>query len=124
MKNLISWASVPSSDFDRAVKFYSTMTGKEFKVQGEGEKRMATCLSEMDFKNGVVGFGVTGDTTIKPGATGSRLYIICDDMEGWLSRVESAGGKVLTPKSEMGEMGFWALIEDSEGNHVGLHSEE
>jgi uncharacterized protein len=122
MKHLISWVSIPSSDFDRAVTFYSEITGTAFKVQGEGEKRMATCLSDADFMNGVVGFGVTGDSTIQPGATGPRLYIVCDDMDGWLSRVEGAGGKILTPKSEMGEMGFWAVIEDSEGNHIGLHS--
>lgn len=122
MKHQLSWVSIPSIDFDRAVAFYSTMTGKEFKAQGEGEKRMATSLTEEDWKEGIVGIGVTGDTTIKPGSTGPRIYVVSDDLDGYLSRVEEAGGKILTPKSEMGEMGFWALIEDSEGNHIGLHS--
>lgn len=122
MKNLISWVSIPSSDFDRAVAFYSKVTGTVLKAQGEGDQRMATSVPESDEGKAIVGFGVTGDSTIKPGSVGMRVYIISDDLEGWLSRVESAGGKILTPKSSMGEYGSWALIEDTEGNQVGLHS--
>ena len=122
MANQVSWASIPSSDFDRAVKFYSTMTGKNFDIKGEGDKRMATSMSEEDFKTQAVGFGVSGDSTIKPGATGPRVYLTVEDCADYLSRVESAGGKILTPKSAMGDMGFWALIEDTEGNQIGLHS--
>ena len=120
--NQITWASIPSSDFDRAVKFYSAMTGKNLEIKGEGDQRMATSMSEDDFKERAVGFGVTGDTTIKPGSTGPRVYLAVEDAQDYLSRVESAGGKIITPKSAMGEMGFWALVEDSEGNQIGLHS--
>lgn len=122
MKNLISWVSIPSIDFDRAVKFYSELTGKTLNPMGEGDQRMATSVPNTDEWKMVVGFGVTGDSTIKPGSNGLRVYIVSDDLDGWLSRVENAGGKILTPKSEMGEYGFWALIEDTEGNHIGLHS--
>lgn len=120
--NQITWVSIPSSDFDRAVKFYSTVTGKNLEVKGEGDHRMATSMSEDDFKEQAVGFGVTGDPTIKPGSTGPRVYLAVEDAQDYLNRVESAGGKIITPKSAMGEMGFWALIEDSEGNQIGLHS--
>jgi len=120
--NQLSWASIPTSDFDRAVTFYNKVTGKSLDVKGEGDKRMATSMSEDDFKTQAVGFGITGDSTIKPGSTGPRVYLAVEDCADYLSRVESAGGKILTPKSAMGEMGFWALIEDSEGNHIGLHS--
>lgn len=120
--NQVSWVSIPSTDFDRAVAFYSTMTGKTLEVNGEGDKRMATSMSEDDFKTQAVGFGITGDSTIKSGANGPRVYLAVEDCADYLSRIESAGGKIITPKSAMGEMGFWALIEDSEGNHIGLHS--
>jgi hypothetical protein len=81
---------------------------------------MATSVSDEEMKEGGVGFGVTGDSTIKPGATGLRVYLSVD-IDSFLSKVEEAGGKILTPRSSMGEYGFWALIEDSEGNQVGLH---
>lgn len=120
MKHLVTWVSIPSSDFDRAVKFYSTTTGKDLKVQGEGDGRMATSLSDEEMKEGVVGFGVSGDSTIMPGSNGPRVYLYVD-IDSFLSKVEEVGGKILTPRSSMGDYGDWALIEDSEGNHIGLH---
>jgi predicted enzyme related to lactoylglutathione lyase len=38
------------------------------------------------------------------------------------SRVEKAGGKIIQPKYLIGDMGWIVLIEDSEGNEIGLHS--
>jgi predicted enzyme related to lactoylglutathione lyase len=122
MKHQISWVSIPTSDFERAVKFYSAVTGKEFKAQGEGDERMATSLSEEEMKDEIVGFGISGDSKITPGTQGPRIYIYTNDLDGYMSRVEEVGGKILHPKDSMGEYGFWALIEDSEGNHIGLHS--
>jgi len=123
MKNLITWVSIPSTDFDRAVNFYSNITGNRLEVNGEGDQKMATSLGEDDW-NDVVGFGVTADSTIKPGASGPRIYIAVKDMDDLLSKVEENGGKILNPKTAMGEMGFWGLIEDSEGNTIGLHSQK
>lgn len=123
MKNLITWVSIPSIDFDRAVNFYSNITGTKLEVSGEGDQKMATSLNE-DTWNDVVGFGITADSTIKPGGSGPRIYIAVKDMDELLSKVETSGGKILNPKTTMGEMGFWGLIEDSEGNNIGLHSLE
>ena len=123
MNHLVTWVSIPSSDFDRAVKFYSEVTGLKLEVKGEGEQRMATSLTESEW-NDTIGFGVTADPSIKPGPNGPRLYIAAPDMEGLLGKVEENGGKVLVPKTAMGEMGFWGLMEDSEGNHIGLHSQK
>ncbi len=39
-----------------------------------------------------------------------------------IGRVEKAGGKIVAPKFKLGEVGWIALIKDSEGNIVGLHS--
>ncbi len=122
MNHLITWASIPSSDFDRAVKFYSEVTGTTLEVKGEGDQRMATSLSESEWQD-TIGFGITADSAIKPGSTGPRLYIATKDMDTLLGKVEANGGKVLVPKTAMGEMGFWGLMEDSEGNHIGLHSQ-
>jgi predicted enzyme related to lactoylglutathione lyase len=36
--------------------------------------------------------------------------------------VEAAGGKVLLPKMDIGESGFMAMILDTEGNSIGIHS--
>ena len=44
------------------------------------------------------------------------------DLSDALSRVEQAGGKVTMPKTGIGENGFMAFFIDTEGNRMGMHS--
>ncbi|MEZ4765460.1 MAG: hypothetical protein R3C26_20455 [Calditrichia bacterium] len=45
------------------------------------------------------------------------------DLQMVLSKIESAGGKVLVPKTQISpENGFMAVFEDCEGNRMALHS--
>jgi predicted enzyme related to lactoylglutathione lyase len=44
------------------------------------------------------------------------------DLEGVLGRVPQAGGKIVRPRFGIGEHGFIGIIQDSEGNVVGVHS--
>jgi predicted enzyme related to lactoylglutathione lyase len=37
-------------------------------------------------------------------------------------RAEDAGGKVVKPKTAIGNYGHIALVSDTEGNLIGLHS--
>jgi predicted enzyme related to lactoylglutathione lyase len=47
-----------------------------------------------------------------------------DDINAALKKVEEKGGKILNPKNSIGEFGFVAHFEDSEGNRVALHSQQ
>ena len=57
-----------------------------------------------------------------PGGGGTLVYLRCDDCAVELARVEAAGGKIHRGKFPIGEYGHCALIVDTEGNLVGLHS--
>ena len=59
----------------------------------------------------------------KPGPGGTMVYFQCDDVSVEVDRVEAAGGKVMMPKTSIGDYGFIAMFSDTEGNHVGLHSQ-
>lgn len=120
-KSAIAWFDIPSLDFDRAIKFYSTILGEpvtvnEFMGQKLGFFPMA--------KDGEVGGDLVppGNEHV-PSKTGSRVYLNCEGkLDAVTARVEAAGGKILTPKFSIGENGFIVIIEDTEGNAVGLHS--
>ncbi len=57
-----------------------------------------------------------------PAQVGTAVYLAADDLEATLARVESADGKIAMKITEIvGGHGWFAVIEDSEGNHVGLH---
>ena len=65
-------------------------------------------------------------TLVKRGATlganSTIVYLGCDDCAVEVSRVEAAGGQIFKPKFSIGEYGHVALITDTEGNMIGLHS--
>jgi hypothetical protein len=52
------------------------------------------------------------------------VYLNCQgELDAAAGRVKSAGGEVLVPVTAVpGGFGRYALIRDSEGNHVSLHS--
>lgn len=64
---------------------------------------------------------VHGDYFNKPSDQG---VLICfdagKDLEGILTRVEPAGGKIVTGKTELPGLGYYARFIDSEGNKIGL----
>lgn len=58
-----------------------------------------------------------------PGAGGTIIYLNVEgDLDGGISRIPSASGTVLRPRFPIGEHGFIAILKDTEGNVVGLHS--
>ncbi len=59
----------------------------------------------------------------KDGAPVVSIYIKVDDLQQYLDKVVSLGGKALVPPTELGGGHGWiALFEDPEGNTVGLWS--
>ena len=55
---------------------------------------------------------------------GTLLYLNGgDDLTAPLNRVEEAGGKIIKPKTSIGEHGFMATFRDSEGNRIAIHSQ-
>ncbi len=56
------------------------------------------------------------------GGGGTLVYFSCEDCATDAGRVEAAGGKVVKPKFAIGQYGHIALVTDTEGNTIGLHS--
>ncbi len=50
------------------------------------------------------------------------VYIASDDIEADLKKVETLGGKVIYPKSEIPQTGWFALFQDPTGNVLGLYT--
>ncbi|MCJ7798818.1 MAG: hypothetical protein MUP33_03510 [Polaromonas sp.] len=57
-----------------------------------------------------------------PGMGGTLMNFSCADCAEEAGRVHAVGGKVLQPKTSIGQYGFVAMVQDTEGNLIGLHS--
>ncbi len=120
MINAINWFEIPVKDFDRAKAFYETLYGSQIQEMPHPEYRYGMLPSDM--QNGVGG-GIVQGEGFEPSATGAVVYLNGgDDLSVPLSKVESAGGKILMPKTSIGPNGYMAHIMDTEGNRVALHS--
>ena len=131
MAHALAWFEIPSIDFDRAVKFYSDILGRPLiplpdpsgNDVGPDGARMAT-FNDFGGDPADVNGALIYSTEYKPSREGPIVYLYVEgDLAPALSRVEPAGGKVLVPKTHIGEgMGYFAHFEDTEGNRVGLFS--
>lgn len=119
--NPVNWFEIPATDLDRAQAFYEAVLGIRMERSETGALRMAF-FPMVDGEYGAAGTVVQNEN-YSPSHAGSMVYISVDDIEGTLARIQDAGGKVINPKSGIGEFGFVAHFEDTEGNRVGLHSD-
>jgi predicted enzyme related to lactoylglutathione lyase len=122
MKNAIVWADIPVKDMARAKKFYADILGRPVEFMPGSEDKVA--ILPYDQEGGGVGADLVAGGPQVPNADGITVYLDGgDDLGELLARVEPAGGKVLMPKTSMGDVvGNIAFFLDSEGNRIGLHS--
>jgi uncharacterized protein len=122
-QHAINWFEIPVSDFDRAKKFYETIFDYAMPENQMGPARMGFLLHDQQ-SGGRGGAIVHFPDFYTPSANGTLVYLNCEpDLQVVLDRVEKAGGKVLNQKTLVAEnLGYWALIFDSEGNRIALHS--
>ena len=122
MQKLINWFDIPTSNFDRAVKFYQNVLRVTLKIVDCEDSKMG-CFPNDEYN-------ITGcifySENYKPSKDGVIIsFFSQDDLNNILKRVEANGGKTITPKTKiMAERrGYFALFSDSEGNKMGVYSD-
>ena len=120
----LCWTDIPVTNLDRAIKFYSDVLGEEVKKLSEGGMEYGLLSHKEQNASGCLCVrGDSGGVDNRPSANGPLIYL---SVEGRLDEaVETAranGGKVLRARQQIGEHGFRAVIIDSEGNRIALHT--
>jgi len=117
--NRVVWFDLPVVELDRAVDFYQHVLA--IKVSKEKYENFEFAILEHDEGNG--GCLVPGKT---PGDENEGILIYLNvngRLENAVAQVDKFGGKMIEPIHAIGPHGFRALVRDSEGNRVALHSE-
>jgi predicted enzyme related to lactoylglutathione lyase len=121
-KDALNWFEIYVGDMTRARKFYETILQVPMPETNYGASPMA--MFPFDMGKGVGG-SLTMMDVVPPGPGGTLIYLNVDgDLDGVISRIPAAGGRVLRPRLSIGEHGFIAVFKDTEGNVVGLHSQQ
>ena len=119
--NSLNWFEIPANNIERSKKFFETI----FNIEMESHNMEGAKMAFFPWTPGsgkATGAVVQGENH-KPSMEGSIVYLNANpDLTNVLARVEGAGGKVLVPKTNIGEHGNIAFIMDTEGNNIGIHS--
>jgi predicted enzyme related to lactoylglutathione lyase len=111
----ITHVELPSDDVDRAEAFYEGLFGWDVKGSAEHPDYRMFRSGPGDMSGTIGRRGVTAP------AGGPRLYVTVDSVEDALAKVADLGGNVVVARTGLpGGAGWYAAIEDSEGNEIGL----
>jgi predicted enzyme related to lactoylglutathione lyase len=118
--NPVGWFEIPVKDMARAKAFYEHL----FKIQLEEHDFGPIKMAWFPMFEGAI--GAAGSLVLADGYTpstnGALVYFTAPDIEAHQERVKEKGGQILAEKFSIGEFGFIAMVQDTEGNRIGLHS--
>ena len=120
----VSWFEMPADDVKRVSEFYSKVFGWATPPMGDDATFALTVKADENGNPTEVG-GINGGFHKRQGASdaGPVVNIHVDDIDAKLAAVEAAGGRVIQPRTEVGEYGLsMALFSDTEGNVMGVYN--
>jgi len=124
LNNPVGWFEIHVSDMDRAKRFYEVVFQWPLERMTPSQGHAITQM--YIFPVHATGTGSAGALVkgqeLKSGDGGTVIYFSCANCASEVGRVTAAGGKIVSPKMPIGEYGFMALVHDTEGNTIGLHS--
>jgi len=118
--NPVGWFEVYVQDMARATKFYQAVF--EVKLEKLPAPDIAMRAFPMSMERSGAGGALVRMQGFEPSGNSVLVYFTCEDCAVEASRVKQAGGRIQKEKTSIGEYGFIALVIDSEGNMIGLHS--
>jgi predicted enzyme related to lactoylglutathione lyase len=123
VRNAIGWFEIYVDDMARAKAFYEAVFGvtlTRLEAGGGGPQEM------WSFPMDDQGYGAPGALVkmqgFAAGANSVLVYFHCADCAVEAGRAKQAGGRVERDKFAIGQYGHIALVVDTEGNMIGLHS--
>ena len=113
---------IPFDNKDRAMKFYSSAFDWKLTDMPQMSYVMAMTTpadpnTQMPTQPGAINGGLFQRPKEAPTPV---IYVNVESIDAALKKVQSAGGKVVTPNTPILGMGAYARISDTEGNVIGL----
>jgi predicted enzyme related to lactoylglutathione lyase len=122
--NPVGWFEIYVNDMNRAKAFYEAVLGiklGKLRDPGPGVAEMMMFPMTKD-ATGATGALVRMEKGGPSNGNGVIVYFSCDDCATESKRATANGGSVMKDKFSIGQYGFISLVNDTEGNVIGLHS--
>jgi hypothetical protein len=128
--NPVGWFEIYVQDMERAKSFYERVFQATLeKLPPPAAPEGHSCEGDMEmwtFPMAEQGYGAAGALVrmegVPSGGGGTMVYFSCEDCSVEAARAAESGGRIFREKMPIGEHGFIAIVSDTEGNMIGLHS--
>jgi predicted enzyme related to lactoylglutathione lyase len=121
-ENSLNWFEISVSDIERAQKFYEAIF--DIKMENTEMMGMKMAMFPSEDGSGKASGSLCQSDMHKASIDGVKLYLNANpSIDTVINRIESNNGKVIMPKTSIGELGFIAFFNDTEGNTIGLHAQ-
>ena len=119
LKHYVNWFEIPAYNFQRAVSFFNQI----YNIEMDTTEVNGYAMAFFPAKGGIGGAVVAGEGCI-PNTSGPLIYLNGGrDLNTILAKVEPAGGRIIMDKTLINEhVGYFAILMDTEGNRLALHS--
>ena len=126
-RNPVGWFEIYVDDMARAKSFYEATFSLTLELLPSPDPSTEMWSFPMTEEHMNI-YGAPGALCkmdgCSPGAGGVLIYFNCANCEMEAERAADSGGTVIKPKFSIGEHGFISIVMDTEGNRIGLHSQE
>jgi len=125
-RNAVGWFEIYVDDMTRARTFYEAVF--EVKLErltaegGEAPDSLQMWAFRGDPDAGGAAGSIVKMDGCKAGGNSTIVYFSCADCAVEAARAAANGGRIFKDKFSIGQYGYIALVEDTEGNLIGLHS--
>jgi hypothetical protein len=118
--NPVGWFEIYVDDIERARVFYEAVLKTQLERLDAAVVEMWAFPMQSD-RSGAPGALVHMDG-FEAGGNSTIVYFTCDDCATEARRAADNGGRIFKDKFAIGRYGYIALVLDTEGNMIGLHS--
>lgn len=113
---------LPFDDAERANKFYADVFGwQSTKWDGPEEYYLQNTGGD-DEPYGIGGALISRGAAVNSG--GTLVVINVDDLDAYVAKVTAAGCEIVTPRTAIPGLGYFANFRDTEGNVVGMFMDD
>lgn len=126
--NPVVWFEIYVQDMVRARAFYEAVLAIKLERMPAptAELNMEMWSFPSDKATAQTTYGACGVLVkmegVPSGGGGTLVYFACEDCAVEAARAAEHGGSIFKGKTSIGEHGYFALVQDTEGNMIGLHS--
>ncbi len=112
---------IPADDLEKLRSFYAELFGRKIERWPGPSEYLTITTVPVNEKGELIRPGVNGGLLKRQNPEHKPIsYILVESVDEYAKKIETLGGKVIVPKTQVPGICWWALAIDPEGNQFAI----